>query len=235
MREKDLQSYLYDNPEVLFPNQVIEARDREYLVEGKRVDLLFAVGGFRYIVEVKRDTIRRQDVGQVMEYYGRMRGSENSSDLRMMLVAPSIPDYWKISLKEFGIWCMEISHTPSGNEEVDKVVRAARLQEYRQRADERLLADYERASSVTFRQMVPPVDPRSMAFAHHFLRGSFESVFVNFPDYQVVPVQMRNVNHPNILCFGFDEPDTKPAFSKGGAWWAYALGETDRMPKNDKP
>ena len=70
MLERDLQTYLFENPDVLFPNQIVSQRRREVYIEGRRVDLLFEVDGTQYIIELKRDTIKREDVGQVCEYYG---------------------------------------------------------------------------------------------------------------------------------------------------------------------
>lgn len=73
MLERDLHDYLFENPDVLFPNQVINRKRREVFIEGRRIDLLFEVDGVQYIIELKRDTIRREDVGQVFEYYGLMK------------------------------------------------------------------------------------------------------------------------------------------------------------------
>jgi hypothetical protein len=73
MRERDLQAYHFENLDVPFPNQVINRKRREVFIEGRRIDLLFEVDGVQYIVELKRDTIRREDIGQLFEYYELMR------------------------------------------------------------------------------------------------------------------------------------------------------------------
>jgi hypothetical protein len=191
----------------------VDKKDREYLIDGKRIDLLFTVADYRYIVEVKRDTIGRKDVGQLLEYYARMRHAGNPSNLRMMLVAPSIPDHWRLTLEQCGIRWLEVSCPPT---------------------DEGLLADLDREASATFRQMVPPIGERAIAFADRFLRTSLRSVISNFPEYHITPARSRNVKRRDILCFGLDEPDSKPRFTEAGASWAYAL-EADRMPKKDMP
>jgi hypothetical protein len=79
MVERDLQAYHFENPDVLFPNQVINRKRREVFIEGWRTDLLFEVDGVQYIVELKRDTIPREDIGQVFEYYGLMRQSNETA------------------------------------------------------------------------------------------------------------------------------------------------------------
>src|ERR1035437_7641228 len=112
MLERDLQDYLFENPDVLFPGQVVNHKRREVYIEGRRIDLLFEVDRVQYIVELKRDTIRREDIGQVFEYYGLMRQSNETANYKMILVAPSIPAYRRIPLEEFGIRCVEAQHRP---------------------------------------------------------------------------------------------------------------------------
>src|ERR1700753_1227676 len=108
--ERNLRDYLFENPDVLFPNQIINLKRKEAHIEGRFIDLLFEVDGIHYIVELKRDTIRRETIGQIFEYYGLMRRSNKTADYRMILVAPSIPDFRRIPLEEFGIRCVEVPH-----------------------------------------------------------------------------------------------------------------------------
>jgi hypothetical protein len=82
MLERDLQDYLFENPDVLFPDQVIQRKRREVSVGGRRIDLLFEVDGVQYIIELKRDTIRREDIGQVFEYYGLIAAVERDCPLQ---------------------------------------------------------------------------------------------------------------------------------------------------------
>jgi RecB family endonuclease NucS len=53
MREKELQDYLYEHPELLFPGSCVQEKAREYTIHGRRIDLLYVVEGVRYIVELK--------------------------------------------------------------------------------------------------------------------------------------------------------------------------------------
>ena len=50
MLERDLQDYLFSHPEVLFPGLQVTEKQREYCIDGKRIDLLFRVGGVHQIV-----------------------------------------------------------------------------------------------------------------------------------------------------------------------------------------
>jgi RecB family endonuclease NucS len=44
MLERDLQDYLFSHPEVLFPGLQVTEKQREYSIDGKRIDLLFQIG-----------------------------------------------------------------------------------------------------------------------------------------------------------------------------------------------
>ena len=108
MTEKELQDYLYENPNVLFPGQTINEKSKEYYIRGKRIDLLFMVENTRYIVELKVVPINREHIGQIAEYYGLMKQYLNDTNLRMMLVSPSIPSWKSVFLEEIGIQCIEV-------------------------------------------------------------------------------------------------------------------------------
>jgi hypothetical protein len=107
MTEKELQNYLYENPSVLFPGQAINEKSKEYYIRGKRIDLLFMVENTRYIVELKAIPLNREHIGQVVEYYGLMKEYLNDTNLRMMIVSPSIPSWKSAFLEELGIQCIE--------------------------------------------------------------------------------------------------------------------------------
>ena len=74
MIERYIQDYLFANPGILFPGQKVQEKAREYQVQGKRIDILFAVEGARYIVELKKVPIKREHIGQIVEYYGLCLG-----------------------------------------------------------------------------------------------------------------------------------------------------------------
>ncbi len=109
MKEKDIQNYLFENPEYLFPKKIIQEKAKEYLIKGKRIDLLFRVDGIRYIVEIKKGAIRREDIGQILEYYGLMKNYLNEANLKLILVAPYLIKWQITYLEELGIRCVEFN------------------------------------------------------------------------------------------------------------------------------
>jgi RecB family endonuclease NucS len=98
MKERNIQDYLFANPEVLFPSGNITEKAREYSIQGKRIDLLFVVDGVRYIVEIKNVPIQREHIGQVVEYYGLMKQYMKDANLAMILVSSSIPAWRAVFL-----------------------------------------------------------------------------------------------------------------------------------------
>lgn len=106
MKEADIQNYLFENPDYIFPGQNIQEKAKEYLIKGKRIDLLFRVCDVRFIVEVKNTAIKREHIGQLVEYYGLMKEYLNEAKLKMILVAPVIENWQKTYLEELGIKCV---------------------------------------------------------------------------------------------------------------------------------
>ena len=153
MLERDLQDYLFQNPDVLFPGQIISRKRREVYIEGRRIDLLFEVDGVQYIVELKRDTIKREDIGQIFEYYGLMRRSNETANFKMILVAPTIPKYRRIPLEEFGIRCFEVPHRPESVQERTQLVSKAVVYQKRERT---FVAALSTVDSIRFKDLLPP-------------------------------------------------------------------------------
>ena len=67
--------------EILFPKGDITEVAREYQIMRKCIDLLFMVDSIRYIVELKQKTVEREDIGQLVEYYGLMKEYFHESNL----------------------------------------------------------------------------------------------------------------------------------------------------------
>ena len=122
MRESDIQDYLFMNPEVLFPGKNVQEKAREYLIHGKRIDLLFVVDDLRYIVEIKAVPIARDHIGQIVEYYGLMKEYLKETNLRMILVSPSIPKWRSVFLEELGIQCFEIKKIPDNR--IESIIKS---------------------------------------------------------------------------------------------------------------
>ena len=115
-----------------------------------------------YIIELKRDTIRREDIGQVFEYYGLMRQSNETANFKMILVAPSIPAYRRIPLEEFGIRWVEVSHRPDSTLDRAKIVSEAVGYQRRERADQAVSTPTFRLSSLRFEDFLPPLTSASV-------------------------------------------------------------------------
>ena len=233
MLERDLQDYLFENPDVLFPNQVIDRKRREVFIEGRRIDLLFEVDGVHYIIELKRDTIRREDIGQVFEYYGLMRQSNETADFKMILVAPSIPAYRRIPLEEFGIRCVEVPHQQASVQDQAVLVSNAVDQKRREPPLPNRAAILSSLDQIRCEDILPPVTAASFAISHLLLRDGLPFIEKAFSEYEVRPVPMTSPHSHDIFCFPEKGEDSR--FVRGGAWWAYRFGHCDEMPKNDVP
>jgi len=169
MLERDLQDYLFNHPDVLFPNEPVLEKLREVSIDGKRVDLLFRTASAKYIIELKAVPLTREHIGQVTEYYGRLRISSKENNLKMVLVAPSIPDYRKVFLEEIGIRCFEIPAIPSDIIELDRVRNDATAQIKREKAEELVSAWLPNQSSIRYDSLVGPVSRQSLAISHLML------------------------------------------------------------------
>jgi len=234
MLERDLQTYLFENPDVLFPNQIVSQRRREVYIEGRRVDLLFEVDGTQYIIELKRDTIKREDVGQVCEYYGLMRLSKPTAKFRMVLVAPSFPKYRRIPLEEMGIRCVEVEHPPESKHEQIELRENSEKQQKRERATPALSIDPLQLEQLQFEDLLPPTSSRSMQISHKLLIDALPAIQKIYSEYEIRPIKMVKPNQPDILCTPTDTASQYQLIG-AGAWWAYSFGHSDEMAKNDVP
>lgn len=236
MLERDLQEYLFTHTDVLFPNEAILEKSREVFIDGKRIDLLFRTQSAKYIIELKVVPLTREHIGQVTEYYGRMRVSNKDSNLKMVLVAPSIPDFRKVFLEEIGIRCIEIPAIPSGIAEVERVRNDASAQNKREKAEESVSAWLPDLESIRYGDLVSPVSKQSLAISHRMLRDSLPGLRKAFAEYEIRPIKTLYAGSQDLLCEGFPRGfDSVPPFTTGGAWWAYAFGASEEMPKNDVP
>lgn len=235
MLERDLQDYLFDNPDVLFPNQTVTQKRREVYIEGRRIDLIFDVDGIKYIIELKRDTIKREDIGQVFEYYGLMRHSKPTASYRMVLVAPSIPEFRRIPLEEMGIRCVEVKHPPESRQERTELREGSVKQQQRQRKESPLSLDELNLERLQFEDFLPPVTPRSMRISHKVLRDALPAVQKSYSEYEIRPIKMVKPNQPEVLCIPIDHEGSQYQFIGAGVWWAYRFGHSDEMAKNDVP
>jgi len=234
--ERDLQEYLFTHPDVLFPDEVVLEKSREVSIDGKRIDLLFRTAATKYIIELKAVPLTREHIGQVTEYYGRLRISSKDINFKMVLVAPSIPEYRRIFLEEIGIRCIEVPSIPSAPVEVERIRKDATDQIKREKAEELVSASLPKRSSIHFSDMTCPVSKQSFAISHLMLRDTLANLRSSFAEYEIRPIKMTSSGSQDLVCPGIPSSvDHVPPFVQGGAWWAYAFGESEEMPKNDVP
>jgi hypothetical protein len=234
MLERDLQHYLFENPDVLFPAQTISRKQKEVFIEGRRIDLLFEVDGIQYIVELKRDTIKREHIGQIFEYYGLMRQSHETAKFRIILVAPSIPAYRRISLEEFGIRCVEVPRLPESINERSALVKEAVGHQKRERAQSAFAIDPLSLSRLRFEDFLPPSTSTSLGFSRLMLEDGLPLVQKIFGAYEVKPVKMVRLPS-NVLCIPEDDTHPDSRNCRVGVWWAFSFGHSEQLAKNDVP
>ena len=93
----------------VFHEQLLEPNltliDRQHILENKlRVDLLFKdKAGKNVVLELKKDAISREDVGQTLQYAGLIKNS------RVILAAPIISSSIKIAFEHYGIEYLEFN------------------------------------------------------------------------------------------------------------------------------
>jgi Endonuclease NucS len=236
MLEKDLQDYLFSHPEVLFPGLHVTEKQREFCIEGKRIDLLFHIDGVRHIVELKAVPLTREHVGQIAEYYGLMRTRYTEGEFKLTLVAPSIPAYRSALLETIGIRCVEVPEIPTTQE----VLREVREQIVKQQKLESKQAEIStwapEGDNVAYGDLVGPVTRKSLALSHRFLADTVDGVSRCFAEYETLPTRMQRAESGHYIC-GFPPIFIRdePIFTGGGAWWAYTFGMSEAMPKNDVP
>ncbi len=78
-------------------------------IKGKRIDILFEDKLNRHIiVEIKRGLLTREAPGQVMEYYGLLKGEEQERSYELILCANVIPPERTTYLENSGIGCKAV-------------------------------------------------------------------------------------------------------------------------------
>ncbi|MDD2856685.1 MAG: endonuclease NucS, partial [Desulfuromonadaceae bacterium] len=99
--EKDIENIYAKYHELIEPDLKLLARQKN--VAGKAIDLLFEdKNGQKLIVEIKKGTAQRSDIGQLIDYLGYFV-AESGPPQRAMLIAHTIPSNFKKSLEHFGI------------------------------------------------------------------------------------------------------------------------------------
>lgn len=107
MFERDLEIVLANYPELI--EDGMEFVGRQVCIDGKFVDLLFRdKRGTLVILELKRGTIKREHIAQLLDYEGYFLDKE-SPDVRVMLVGTKVPTNFQKALDHHGIEWREIT------------------------------------------------------------------------------------------------------------------------------
>lgn len=106
MLEKDFEKIICKYPELI--EDGLTFKGNQIPLDGKYVDIVFEDRfGQKLIVELKRGTVVRKDVAQLLDYEGYFVSQENPTT-RVMLVGNRIPKNLKLSLDHHGFEYKEI-------------------------------------------------------------------------------------------------------------------------------
>lgn len=101
MYEQDFENILARYPELIEADLLLEGR--QVSIKGKYIDLLFKdKRGERLIVELKRGTVLRKDIGQLMDYEGELLFPDDPT-VRVMLIGNRVPPSFARSLEHHGL------------------------------------------------------------------------------------------------------------------------------------
>ncbi len=109
MDERTFEDIICKYPELI--EDKLSFRGRQVIVAGKRVDVLFEDRhGQKLIVEIKKGTVRRDDVAQLLDYEGYFV-SPDDPNVRVMLVGNRVPENLRRSLDHHGFEWRELTTT----------------------------------------------------------------------------------------------------------------------------
>lgn len=110
MLEKDIENLLAKYPNEFFPDHGLRLIGQQVKLGTYYADVVFEnPKGEMIVVEIKRGILRREAIGQIIEYYGMLKQKEPNKNILLYLVANVIPKEMIIFLKEkLGIEFVEI-------------------------------------------------------------------------------------------------------------------------------
>jgi hypothetical protein len=232
MTEKELQNYLYENPNLLFPGQTINEKSKEYYIRGKRIDLLFMVENTRYIVELKAVPLNREHIGQIVEYYGLMKEYLNDTNLRMMLVSPNIPSWKSVLLEELGIQCIEFDlSTP-----IDKPQwNGSQIVKDRKKINTILTAIQELPINSKYEKGIAnsegPPTRHDVGLVRRTMQELLPEIANNFEEFEPHPFGITRAGSNDFDYECIPEIYGTDMYTRGKAWFAFSFGDK----KNDIP
>ncbi len=110
MKEKDIENLVTKYPDEFFGDKKLGLSGQQVNIGKLFADIIFEdEEGNKIIVEIKRGILKRDAIGQLMEYYGEYKSSHKEDNIKLVLVANVIPTRIKTSMEYFGIETKEIS------------------------------------------------------------------------------------------------------------------------------
>ncbi len=106
MNERQFEDIIERYPELLENGLIVKGR--QVSVKGKCIDLLFEDGyGQKLIVELKVGPIKRDHIGQIMDYEGHLLTPDDPT-VRIMLIGNRVPNNFRRALDHHGIEWREL-------------------------------------------------------------------------------------------------------------------------------
>ena len=108
MNEADMERLIRDHPEEFFDEPLKLVSEQESLPSGV-ADLIFEDGqGDLVVMELKRGTLLREHVAQVLDYLGDVEDRYRGKNVELMVVANIIPAQRRTKLGRLGVTFKEI-------------------------------------------------------------------------------------------------------------------------------
>ena len=109
MVEKEMEDLLWNHPEKFFGERLKQFRRQPRSAVG-RADLVFEDRlGRLWILELKKGTLGRDAVGQLVDYFGMVKNEFPTKPVELIVVANRIPQERRLACNHYDIDCYEIS------------------------------------------------------------------------------------------------------------------------------
>jgi hypothetical protein len=109
MIEREMEDLLWEHPE-RFLNEPLRQFERQSASTVGRADLIFLDRiGRLIVVELKRDTLERGAIPQLVDYFGMVKARFPDKAVELMIIANRIPQERRLACEQFDIEAVEIS------------------------------------------------------------------------------------------------------------------------------
>ncbi len=108
MTEREMEDLLWDHPEKLL-NEPLQKFERQPVSAIGRPDLIFVDRiGRLIVVELKRDTLQRAAIPQIVDYFGLVKSRFPDRVVELIVIANQIPPERRTSCAQYNIDAIEI-------------------------------------------------------------------------------------------------------------------------------